>query len=123
MIGLTLKDLPFIAGGTVTPGISDATDDFDSYVASDDLGGLNGGTNWDAAYASRGTDEPPTDDFDGYTAGQDLNDGLNGGISWAAAYVSRDWPMPTDDMQSYSATDDLDGLNGGDDWNGAYASR
>jgi hypothetical protein len=63
-------------------------DEFDSYVAGDALGGLNGGTNWAAAYVSKIELDPAEDTFDSYTPAADLN-GLNAGTNWNAAYVSR----------------------------------
>jgi hypothetical protein len=88
MIGLSLFDGPLLANSSVAPpGIVDATDDMDSYAANDDLDGLNGGTNWNAAYASRSW-PMPTDDMQSYAATDDL-DGLNGGTDWNGGYASR----------------------------------
>lgn len=86
MIGLSLFDGPFLAQGSVAPVVL-AEDDFESYTPTDDLDGLNGGTNWSGAYSSRGW-PMPSDDFEGYTPTDDLN-GLNGGEDWNGAYVSR----------------------------------
>lgn len=85
MIGLTLKDLPFVAG-TTGAAVTLAEDDFDSYTDGVDLGGLNGGTGWNSAYVSRSV-ESALDNFDSYADTADLN-GLNGGDNWNAAYVS-----------------------------------
>lgn len=121
MIGLTLKDLPFLAG-TTGAVVTLAEDDFDAYSAGVDLNTLNGGTGWNAAYVARGEDYPPTDEFDSYANGADLG-GLNGGSSWAGAYVSRSVESALDNFDSYADTADLNGLNGGDNWNAGYVSH
>lgn len=64
-----------------------AVDSFGSYTAGTDLDGLNGGTNWSAAYRSSVT-PAAIDDFETYAAADPLN-GLNGGTNWSLAYVSR----------------------------------
>lgn len=63
-------------------------DDFQTYAAATDLGGLNGGQYWDAAYVSRTALVIAEDDFESYAAADPLS-GLNGGTNWAAAYASR----------------------------------
>lgn len=88
MIGLSLRDLPFLGKIVVPPAEVLAEDDFESYTAGNELGGLNGGTNWSAAYLSRSAPVPADDDFESYTPTADL-DGLNGGTTWNGAYVSR----------------------------------
>lgn len=66
---------------------SDLLDDMESYTNAADLGGLNGGTGWNAAYVSRAFDSP-LDDMESYANAADLN-GLNGGSNWDGPYVSR----------------------------------
>lgn len=69
-------------------GYPATTDTFESYTAAADLGGLNGGTGWDAAYVSRTSLYITEDTFESYSAAANL-DGLNAGTNWAAAYASR----------------------------------
>ena len=65
-----------------------AYDDLEGYTAGNDLDGLNLGTDWGDAYASRAIPDPSYDDMQTYSAGASLN-GLNDGTNWDAAYSSR----------------------------------
>lgn len=123
MRAFTFFDLAFIGSLGEAPVLL-VEDDFEGYTPADDLDGLNGGTEWGAAYTSRGEDFPPTDDFDSYSGsiGSDIGS-FNGGQSWSEPYNSKYTPSPNDDFESYSDTADLDGLNDGVDWAAAYVSR
>lgn len=121
MNGLKLKDPAFLAG-PVSTSFPRPLDEFEAYSGGADLDTLNLGTDWGAAYVSRGTDFPPTDDFESYADGTDL-DGQTGGTPWNGAYVSREHVRPFDDFETYADTANLDGLNDGTYWAAAYVSR
>jgi hypothetical protein len=73
---------------------ADSYDDMESYTATANVNGLNGGTNWYGPYVDDypGIGLGTGDDMESYTVGNALN-GLNGGTAWftfwGGAYVDR----------------------------------
>jgi hypothetical protein len=117
----TFHDRPYLAGPVPPAGYT--LDTFESYSPGATLAGLNGGTNWNAAWVSHDGAGVAYDDFESYSNSTDLN-GLNGGAGWTGAFVSHlGVPAPLDSFESYADTADLNGLNGGTDWAGAFVSR
>jgi hypothetical protein len=116
----------FLPGGT-----GQIYDTVETYTDNAALNSLNGGFNWNGAYADRSSLNG-VEDFDtieSYTDAAALN-GLNGGAGFSAAYVDRydaNGVQGYDTMESYADAAAVNGLNGGsfvvNNWNGAYVDR